>query len=445
MSDVRRGEQDDGSVSVTRRDFIHAVTGATVVLASTWQPARADGKRTEGQTTAQRKRIALIATEVRKYSHAQHFIDRFVEGYGWNGRHYDSPLQLVSLFVDQFPDRDLSRDRCRRHAIELYPTISEALTCGGSRLAVDGVVIIGEHGDYPKNEKGQKLYPRYRFFKEAVKVFEDSGRSVPVFNDKHLSTDWGESVEMVEDSRRLGFAFMAGSSLPVTWRIPAIDLPTDTPLAESVCVCYGGVDSYDIHGLETAQCMSERRKGGEPGVGSVHAVRGEQVWTMLQGCPVTTRLMLAALGRSHTMTPPSGYSYALPSVTWAREAAKHPTAYFIDHLDGHRTTLLMLDGLVSDFTYAGQVKNSDHVISCQMYLPMPPSPCTLANFFSPLVNHIETMILTGKATYPVERTLLTSGMVSFAVESLFRGQVSLKTPELNVAYTAPRPSTYWRT
>jgi hypothetical protein len=52
-------------------------------------------------------------------------------------------------------------------------------------LDVDGVIIIAEHGDYPRNDKGQKRYPRYDFFKEMVKVFESSGRSVPVFNDKH--------------------------------------------------------------------------------------------------------------------------------------------------------------------------------------------------------------------------------------------------------------------
>ena len=115
----------------------------------------------------------------------------------------------------------------------IYATIAEALTLGTAKLAVDGVVVIGEHGKYPKNEKGQTLYPRYKFFKEVVKVFEAGGRSVPVFNDKHLSTDWRECVEMVEDSRRLRFPFHAGSSAgdaPPARHRPAVW----NPLAESV-------------------------------------------------------------------------------------------------------------------------------------------------------------------------------------------------------------------
>ena len=155
------------------------------------------------------------------------------------------------------------------------------MTLGGEKLAVDGVIIIGEHGDYPTNEKGQHRYPRYEWFKRVVKVFEASGRSVPVFNDKHLSTDWDECVEMVADSRRLEFAFLAGSSLPVTRRMPSIDMPYDGSLKESVCVAYGGVDSYDFHALETAQCMSERRAGGEKGVRQVHALRGDNLFNRL--------------------------------------------------------------------------------------------------------------------------------------------------------------------
>jgi hypothetical protein len=399
--------------------------------------------RADAPASGQRKRIALIATEVRKYSHAQHFVDRFLEGYGWGGVHRRSPLELVSLYVDQFPDGDLSRERERRHRVKIYPSIGEALTLGTSRLAVDGVVIIGEHGDYPTNPKGQRLYPRYRFWKQVVKVFEESGRAVPVFNDKHLSTEWRECLEMVEDSRRLGFPFLAGSSLPVTWRIPELELPVGSPLEESVCTGYGGVDSYDFHGLETAQCMSERRAGGEVGVRSVQALKGEAVWKLLEECEGTARLAAAALARSHTLTPPAGYLYAAPTLEAARAGCSEPMAYSIEHLDGFRTTLLLLNGFVQDFNYAGRLKGSARPVSCQMFLPMPPRQTTLADFFNPLVRNVEETFMSGKAAYPVERTLLTSGMTLFAVESLYRGQARLLTPELRVAYSPASRSSYW--
>ena len=116
-----------------------------------------------------RPRIAAIITTYHKYSHAQHIVDRYLEGYGWNGRHHRPPMDLVSLYVDQVDENDLSQERARRFpGMKIYPTIADALTLGGSQLAVDGVLLIGEHGRYPANAKGQRLYPRYEFFKRFV-------------------------------------------------------------------------------------------------------------------------------------------------------------------------------------------------------------------------------------------------------------------------------------
>ncbi len=447
-----------------RRRFVGAAVGTAAVAAS-WQsfsPALLGAEKKSGP--GRRLKVALLATEVRKYSHAQHFIDRFLEGYGWEGGHHYPPLELAGLYVDQFPKGDLSRERARRHRVKIFPTIAEALTLGGSKLAVDGVLLIGEHGEYPKNEKGQTLYPRYKFFKQIVKVFEASGRAVPVFNDKHLSTDWAESVAMVADARRLGFAFLAGSSLPVTWRIPAVEIPFGAPLEESVCACYGGVDSYDFHGIETAQCMSERRAGGEAGVKSVHAVRGENIWPLLAGRAQTTRLLFAALSRSHSLLPTPGYTSSVPTMEVLRRANPKAVAYFFEHRDGFRTSMFLLNGsggdsavrdlkarerlwetrYLRDFTYAGRL-TSGETLSCKMHLPMPPKPATLADFFNPLTQHIEQTILSGATPYPIERTLLTTGMTLFAIESLARGQVELPTPELKIAYQAPVTSHFWRT
>src|SRR5436190_4704809 len=383
------------------------------------------------------KTVALLATVVRKYAHAQHFVDRFLEGYGWQGRHHYPAVKLVSLYVDQFPDDDLARERSKRHGVPIYPTVEEALTLGGSKLAVDGVVIIGEHGKYPRNEKGQTLYPRYKWFKQVVKMFEQSGRAVAVFNDKHLSTDWRECAEMVADSKRLRFPFMAGSSLPVTWRLPALEIPRDSELKESLSICYGGVDSYDFHGYETAQCMSERRRGGEVGLKSMQTLRGEKIWER-----VNEKLLLNALSRSQTLRAREGYTHSVPDMAWIKEANPNATGFFMEHVDGFRTTMLMLNGFIDDFTYAGLT--DDRVLSCQMFLPMPPRYTTLADFFNPVVNHIEHMVLTGKAPHPIERTLLTSGMTLAGVESLHCGQTKIETPEMSVRYEAPRDSAFWR-
>ena len=430
-----------------RRDFLLA-TGAGLTASSllpiTSLPTAIAGTSNSPADREDRKpKIAFLGTEVRRHSHAQHFLDRHTLGYAWRGRWQAPRIEVASVYIEQFPEGDLARGKIERHGLKAFSTIAEALTLGGPELAVDGVVIIGEHGDYPRNEKGQTLYPRYRWFKEIVKVFEKSGRSCPVFNDKHLSTSWDECVEMVEDSKRLNFPFFAGSSLPVTWRLPGIDMPYGTDLVESVCVAYGGIDSYDIHALETAQCMSERRRGGEVGVSKVHALRGENLWNELakDDRQRTRELMVSALTRSHNLPVVEGFPTDAVTYEWARKTLPDTIGYLIEHRDGFRTSMFLT--AIQDFNYAG-MDRSGELITCQMYLPMPGHGSTTADFFTPLVRHIEDMILTGKAPYPVERNLLTSGMVSAGVESLHQGQVPIETPELDVAYQVPEASTFWR-
>ena len=155
---------------LTRRTFLQT-SAAAAAIAQTNKP----------------KRLAIITTIYRHLSHGQHMGDRFMVGYPLEGEWHKPNIQVVSLYVDQKPQGDLSAGRAREFGFTVYPTIAETLRCGGAALAVDAVLIIGEHGEYPHNEKGQILYPRFEFFDQCVKVFEKDGRAVPVFNDKHLS------------------------------------------------------------------------------------------------------------------------------------------------------------------------------------------------------------------------------------------------------------------
>lgn len=416
-------------MQLTRRSFLAASAAALASRRLTAQPAKPP-------------RIAFLGTVVKQHSHAQHFLDRHTQGYAWGGRWTPPRVEVASVYIDQYPEGDLARERIAKHQLKSFPSIAEALTLGGEKLAVDGVVIIAEHGDYPNNERGQKLYPRYEWFQEVVRVFEDSGRSVPVFNDKHLSTTWERCTEMVADSRRLGFPFLAGSSLPVTWRLPSIDMPFDADLQESVCVCYGGIDSYDFHGYETAQCMSERRRGGEVGLSSVLALQDEAVYAHLARPEQreTQRLFVSALCGSHNLPVEGGYPTAPVTFEWARQTLPRITGVFVEHRDGFRTAMFLTT--IRDFNYAGLRRDTGEIVNCQMYLPMPGSSATTADFFNPLVRHIETLILEQRAPYPVERTLLTSGMVIAGVESLHRGQQRVETPEMQVVYQGPRESLF---
>ena len=396
---------------------------------------------------SKRPKIAAIVTIYHKHSHAQHIVDRFLEGYGWNGRHHRPPMDVVSLYVDQVTENDLSRDRAERFPqMKICPTVADALTLGGGDLAVDGVLLVGEHGKYERNEKGQHLYPRYELFKQIASVYRTTGKTAAVFNDKHLSWNWEWAREMYDISQEMGFPFMAGSSLPVTWRTPSIDMPLGAPVTEAVGVGYGGVDSYDFHALETIQCMVERRAGSERGVRWLETWRGDRFWEAHHAGQWPRDLFEANLCRSHTLKPGrAGFNDVFPTIDDLRQIVEDPIAYQYEHLDGVVSTMILMNGLVQDFNFAARIDGEAKPLSTQMYLPMPPARSTLANFFSPQVNNVESMFLTGKPSYPVERTLLTTGLVAAAVDSLHHDQVRIDTPHLDIAYQPNPESTFWRT
>ncbi len=226
----------------------------------------------------ERKKIAAIVTAYYPRSHADVLATKFLKGFPTDEGLLPPEVDVVSMYMDQIHDRDIGRDLADQHDVPLYQSIPQALTLGGKELAVDGVLVVGEHGDYAWNEKEQHLYPRKYFFEQICGVFATSGRAVPVFSDKHLSYNWHDARWMCDRSRELGVPFMAGSSLPMAWRKPWMEYELDTPLEAGLSVAYGGLDSYGFHALETLQCMVERRHGGETGIVAVQCLEGDATW-----------------------------------------------------------------------------------------------------------------------------------------------------------------------
>ncbi|MEK6257076.1 MAG: hypothetical protein AABP62_00530 [Planctomycetota bacterium] len=419
-----------------RREFLFA-SGVGLVGGALAFGGEADPKR--------RKKLAVVTTLWNYRSHAWHMAERFLHGYPLRGKWHRPEIDVVSAYVDQSPDGDLSKLRAKEFGFTIHPTVAEALRCGGDKLAVDAVLLIGEHGNYPVNEIGQKQYPRYELFKQIVEVFRKDGRTVPVFNDKHLSWNFDWAKEMVDTSRSMNFPFLAGSSLPVTWRMPAIDMPYGTEVEEIMCVAHGPVDIYDFHALETMQCMAERRRGGETGVVAMQALRGDAVWQALAAGSWAKggwnpALFEACLSRSHTLAQAPTLSHRYPTTEQMREWVKEPIAYRFEYADGLKATMLLMNKLTEDFLFAAKLKGQAEPLSTLFHLP--PNPNVV--YSAALMSNAETMFNTGKAPYPVERTLLTSGLVAAGLKSLASDQKRIETPHLSVRYAAPRESTFFR-
>jgi hypothetical protein len=414
--------------SHTRRDFLfHSamLAGAAASAGRLCAEERAE------ESAAARKpgRIAMINSEYRFKSHAYHIGRRFMEGYDREGFLHQPAQRVVRMFNDKHPANDLSAADAARFGFERCGTVAEALG-GRGKLDVDAVLLVIEHGDYPVNEFGQVLYPRHEFFMEIVAAFEAAGRVVPVFVDKALSYDHRKARAMADLARKMKFGLMAGSSLPVTWRRPELELPLETPIQEGL-VAFGYdrmvSEVYFFHALETLQCMMERRTGGETGVRRVTMLTGDDVWKAGDEGRWSWALLDAALARNPSCNTGT-----------ARKNVISPEALLVEYADGTRGAALNLVEHVVDFTFAGRLAEREAPVTTLFELP------GIGRFFDTLVWNIEKFLAAGAPPYPVERTLLTSTMLDLAVHSRKGNGAPQESEFLDIRYQAPADSGYVR-
>ena len=436
-------------------------------------------------------RLAILGSVYRQQSQMQTLADRFLVGYPYDGEWRMPHVQVVSVYVDQLerqadaalspyqlamtgtkvapsssakgiagglgrdrtvktepaPEKtesksDLSRARAQQFGFRLCSNIPEALRCGGDRIAVDAVLAIVEQDDYPTNDRGQILLPSYDFFEQCAQVFEDEKRGVPYFNHKQLSFSFEQAQTMVKTANRLRFPLLAGSSLPVTWRLPDVDIPLGAQVEEAVMVGVGSLDGMDFDALETLQCMLERRKGGETGVKAVQLLEGDDVWAAGNAGRWSKDLLSSALSRSDTpmgLTVLDGRTQDLVASGVLPQLVKDPAAYCIEYSDGTRATLLLLNGAIMDYNIAARVAGHG-IVSTQFFLPPPPNVADSAC----LAAKIEQTFQSGSAAYPVERTLLTTGVLEACLHSRHKLNQRLETPQLAVSYQPPTESQYAR-
>ena len=363
-----------------------------------------------------------VVTVYKPNSHADVILTRLLETDTLDGQGRIPELELVSLYCDQTPANDMSRTLAEEHGFQIFDTIAGALTLGGDELAVDGVVMIAEHGDYPRSDTGQRIYPKRRLFGGIVDVFRASSQAVPVFSDKHLADNWDDAEWFYETARELQIPLMAGSSLPTTWRRPVADVEQDAELEEMIAIGYGGLDSYGFHALEMAQCLAERRQGGETGVRRVRCYEGPDVWSAGEDGVYDLELLRVALDRQQVRPVAADVDLGT--------AVSDPVLFAVEYRDGLRLNVFMLNGLAREFSVAW--RTADQGTGSTLFWLQESRPF---HHFAHLVAGIEQHMATGRPPYPVERTLLTSGILDAALVSRRDDGVTIETPWLDIEYS----------
>jgi hypothetical protein len=367
------------------------------------------------------KKVAAIVTAYYHNSHADVIVSRLLETDTLDGKGRASTLKLASLFTDQpqGKQRDVGTAKAREHGARTSASIEDALTLGTGKLAVDGVLLIAEHGDYPRSPTGAIQYPKRRLFEEIARVFEKSGRAVPVFCDKQLSDTWTDAKWIYDAARKGGIPLLAGSSLPVLWREPAEDLARGEDVEEIVAISYGPLDGYGFHALEMLQCLAERRKGGETGVRAVQCLEGDAVWR--DG--LFDRGLLEAAFRRQTGAPVFDEK--------ARAAVKSPVLYRLEYADGLKASVLTLEYATREWAAAWKTKAG--AVRSTLFRTQEARPFM---HFTYQLEGIEALVQSGRAPWPAERTLLTSGVLDALLRSKREAGRRLETPELGIAYAS---------
>ena len=380
------------------------------------------------QTQQSRPRIAvLVSYWAFTRSHADWIVNKLIDGYWWNGAHTESRVEVVSVFIHQLDESGLGQKVCKAKNIPIFKTVGEAVTLGGKDLAVDGVVIVAEHGEYETDMKGHWLLPRWWIFQQVVRVFEQSKRSVPVFNDKHLSYNWDEAKWMFDKSRELNFPLTGGSSIPIYFRKPEIEIEIDTPIKNSIVVGGAGDEGGIFHAIDVLQGFVEHRKGGETGVKTIQSIRGSEAWKWVENNPWASKL-LDAVAKSFDFKP--GYFQESPQTNIC----------VIEYNDG--TKAAVIGGRGVGWTFAGEIagKNEPTIISMLGWA----GPYDQYHASNAQPHWITEMMVTKKEPFNAERLLLSTGITNHYMESNWEGSKysavgrRLETPALNIKYRSTR-------
>lgn len=332
------------------------------------------------------KKLVFVLEEFTLRSPAQQLLDRFLIGYQRDGQFHqleDCQVWLLALTDRTHPEVER---RIKGFGLRIAGNMESAM------MDADGVVVVWRGSGAKANADLLRM------------TLQNMRSGAACFVHGALADGTASATELVALAKARGVTLLAGTSTAVAFRLPDVDLKPGTRLSEALIVVQGSFPEAELDALDGLLPFIERRRNGETGVTGIRRLEKDEVWRAEQEGSWSWPLLAAALSRSNTVQGDpvkDGRTQDIAGLGLVKSLAKNPRGWLLDHRDGLRTALLVLDGAVADYGFAVRLAKGG-TVSAQLYRPPEPAQ----EQFSPLAMVIEVFFRSGTAPWRVERSLL---------------------------------------
>jgi hypothetical protein len=354
------------------------------------------------------KKITFLIEEFAVRSPAQQLLDRFLIGYPRDGEIHHSEGCQVAV---QLAGDNAELDRRVKDFGLVRETDPAKATAGA-----DALVVVPKDSGAAANEN---------LIRTAL---ENASKDSACFVYGALAASLDGARKLNELARARKIPLLAGTSLPITWRLPEVDLAEGAAVQEGLIVVQGEALAAELDGLEGLLPVLERRRGGESGVRSVRFWKGPDFSDARERGLWSWKLLTAAISRSNSPQGNAlkdGRTEDLSSLGLIEKLARDPRGWVIEHSDGVKSTVLVLDGVIADYNFAVLARDRT-LVSAQIYRP----PAPAEHHFSRLAAVMEDFFRSSKPPWSVDRSLLIAGLLEVFKKFSGRSGETLETPEL---------------
>ena len=342
------------------------------------------------------RKIAFVIEDFAPGTPSQQLLDRFLLGYVRDGESRKIPgLQVAAWLGPAADNASFVADAATNLAVrERDFKLVQPSSLAATLAEADAIVVV------PASE-------RVSVNEELLKnILERAPAGSACFVHGALAVTLAGANRLHSTAVERKVLLASGTSVTTTFRLPDVDVSESATLTEALIVVQGARPLAELSAMEGLSGVIAHRRGGESGIRSVRRLDGRDLWRAGDKGEWSWPLLNAAISRSNTMQGDAltdARTQDLVGLGLVRKLARDPRGWIIEHRDGLRSTILVLDGVIADFNFAVGSRDGT-VTSAQLYRPPAPN----RSEFDRLAGVLEDFFTTRKAPWLFERSLLVS-------------------------------------